>query len=141
MGAEEYGLPPHALEISAIARWDRTELPAGSSGGVITAMPNFPGEIIDINQGSVGRVPQMVRRDRTIELLIRWCVVTFHNGAVKMAPQPVAGGDALIFRIRSVETNAQLAGNLPNRAHGTDAVSRPVESWRKCSYGELTWHN
>jgi hypothetical protein len=32
------------LEISVIARCARTLLPASSSGGDTTAMPNFPGE-------------------------------------------------------------------------------------------------
>ena len=39
-----YGLPPSALEMSAIASWARTLLPAASTGGEITAMPNLPGE-------------------------------------------------------------------------------------------------
>ena len=38
------GLPPSAFEIEAIARCARTLLPAASSGGETTAMPNFPGE-------------------------------------------------------------------------------------------------
>src|SRR4029077_18534985 len=39
-----YGLPPSAFEMSAIAFCARTLLPAASSGGETTAMPNFPGE-------------------------------------------------------------------------------------------------
>src|SRR6185503_1924611 len=39
-----YGLPPSALEMSAIAFCPRTLLPAASSGGDTTAMPNLPGE-------------------------------------------------------------------------------------------------
>ena len=38
------GLPPSALEMSAMARCARTLLPASSSGGETTAMPNLPGE-------------------------------------------------------------------------------------------------
>jgi hypothetical protein len=37
-------LPPSALEMSAIAFCARTLLPASSSGGDTTAMPNLPGE-------------------------------------------------------------------------------------------------
>ena len=44
LGLEAYGLPPSAFEMSAIAFWARTLFPALSSGGEITAMPNFPGE-------------------------------------------------------------------------------------------------
>src|SRR5688572_33491078 len=43
-GATAYGFPPSAWDISAIECWARTLLPAASSGGEITAMPNFPGE-------------------------------------------------------------------------------------------------
>ncbi len=39
-----YGLPPSALEMSAIAFCARTLLPASSSGGETTAMPNLPGD-------------------------------------------------------------------------------------------------
>ena len=38
-----YGLPPSAFEMSVIARCARTLLPASSSGGDTTAMPNLPG--------------------------------------------------------------------------------------------------
>ena len=43
-GRVEYGLPPNAFEIAAIARCARMLLPASSSGGETTAMPNLPGE-------------------------------------------------------------------------------------------------
>ena len=39
-----YGLPPSAFEMSAIAFWARTLLPALSRGGEMTAMPNLPGD-------------------------------------------------------------------------------------------------
>src|SRR6188508_2594529 len=39
-----YGLPPSAFEMSVIAFCARTLLPASSSGGDTTAMPNLPGE-------------------------------------------------------------------------------------------------
>src|SRR4029079_2324281 len=39
-----YGLPPSAFEMSAIAFCARMLLPASSSGGDTTAMPNFPGD-------------------------------------------------------------------------------------------------
>ena len=39
-----YGLPPSAFEMSAMAFCARTLLPASSSGGETTAMPNLPGE-------------------------------------------------------------------------------------------------
>jgi len=39
-----YGLPPSAFEISVIARCARTLLPASSSGGDTTAIPNLFGE-------------------------------------------------------------------------------------------------
>ena len=42
--AAAYGLPPSAFEMSAIAFCARTLLPASSSGGETTAMPNLPGE-------------------------------------------------------------------------------------------------
>ena len=42
--AEGPGLPPSGFEMSAIARCARTLLPASSSGGETTAMPNLPGE-------------------------------------------------------------------------------------------------
>ena len=42
--AKAYGLPPSAFEMSAIARCARTLLPASSSGGEMTAMPNLPGD-------------------------------------------------------------------------------------------------
>ena len=42
--AAAYGLPPSAFEMSAIARCARTLLPASSSGGDTTAMPNLPGD-------------------------------------------------------------------------------------------------
>src|SRR3954452_9876622 len=41
---DAYGLPPSEFEMAAIARWARTLLPASSSGGEITAMPNLPGD-------------------------------------------------------------------------------------------------
>jgi hypothetical protein len=37
-------LPPSAFETSAIAFCARTLLPASSSGGETTAIPNLPGE-------------------------------------------------------------------------------------------------
>src|SRR5262249_40863950 len=43
-GFATYGLPPSAFEMSAIAFCARTLLPASSSGGDTTAMPNFPGD-------------------------------------------------------------------------------------------------
>ena len=43
-GLAAYGLPPSALEIAVIARCARTLLPASSSGGDTTAMPNLPGD-------------------------------------------------------------------------------------------------
>src|SRR5262245_33454004 len=43
-GFDAYGLPPSAFEMSVIARCARTLLPASSSGGETTAMPNLPGE-------------------------------------------------------------------------------------------------
>ena len=43
-GRAAYGLPPSAFEMSAIARCARTLLPASSSGGDTTAMPNLPGD-------------------------------------------------------------------------------------------------
>ncbi len=42
--AAAYGFPPRAFEISAMARWARMLLPASSSGGDTTAMPNLPGD-------------------------------------------------------------------------------------------------
>src|SRR5215203_2246916 len=39
-----YGLPPSAFEMSAMAFCARTLLPASSSGGETTAIPNFPGD-------------------------------------------------------------------------------------------------
>jgi hypothetical protein len=43
-GRTEYVLPPSAFEMSAIARCARMLLPASSSGGETTAMPNLPGD-------------------------------------------------------------------------------------------------
>src|ERR1041385_928850 len=43
-GFGAYGLPPTAFETSAIVFCALTMLPAASSGGEITAMPNLPGE-------------------------------------------------------------------------------------------------
>src|SRR5215471_4451025 len=43
-GFTEYGFPPSAFEMSVIAFCARTLFPASSSGGEMTAMPNFPGE-------------------------------------------------------------------------------------------------
>ena len=43
-GFAAYGLPPSAFEMSAMAFCARTLLPASSSGGEITAMPNLPGD-------------------------------------------------------------------------------------------------
>ena len=37
-------MPPCAFEMSVIALCARTLLPASSSGGEITAIPNLPGE-------------------------------------------------------------------------------------------------
>ena len=43
-GFTAYGFPPSAFEMSAIAFCAFTLSPALSSGGEITAIPNFPGE-------------------------------------------------------------------------------------------------
>src|SRR4051812_16027490 len=42
--ATAYGFPASAFEMSVIARCARTLLPASSSGGETTAMPNLPGD-------------------------------------------------------------------------------------------------
>jgi hypothetical protein len=39
-----YGLPRSAFEMAVIARCAFTLLPASSSGGAMTAMPNLPGD-------------------------------------------------------------------------------------------------
>ncbi len=43
-GFEASGFPPSAFDTSAIAFCARTLLPASSSGGETTAIPNLPGE-------------------------------------------------------------------------------------------------